>query len=135
MDSRSGPAEVLRQETYVVARLLGAVDLERQAEEGLSIRPFTIERLGIRRDVSVSGAEVAGWSLVGQDFNPCVACGYLGPCGFLPCSPQGLSSRKWVGEGHRLEPEDLGLRWKEGVRMMKSYRTCLTTLSLSWRRG
>lgn len=54
-----------------------------------------------------------------------VACGYLRPCDFLPCISLGLS-RGGMGVAHRLEPDDLGLRWKEGVRMMKSYRTCLT---------
>lgn len=38
---------------------------------------------------------------------------------------------RWVwGRGYdRIEPGDLGLRQKERVRMMKSYRTCLTASS------
>lgn len=38
VDSRSGQTGVLGQEACVVVRLLGARDLERQAEEGPSIR-------------------------------------------------------------------------------------------------
>lgn len=38
VDSRSGQAGVLGQEVCVVVRILGARDLERQAEEGPSIR-------------------------------------------------------------------------------------------------
>lgn len=87
MDSRSGQGGMLSQEAYVAARLPGAGGLEGHVDEGLSIK--AIHRLSMKRDVS--GGEVAGGSLVGHDFNLLVACGHLGPCGFLPCSPLGLS--------------------------------------------
>lgn len=49
MDSRSGRAGVLRQEAYVVVRLLGAGGLERQAEEGLSIRDIHHRGVGYEK--------------------------------------------------------------------------------------
>lgn len=62
--------------------------------------------------------------LAGSGLQPilCVACAHLGPVVFFPAAPWGSAE----GAGHRVEPEALGLRWKEGVRMMKSCRTYLT---------
>lgn len=78
----------------------------------------------MRRDVSKNEGEA-----VGQDFDSYVTYGLLGSCGFLPCSSLGLS----VGERHRLEPEEFGLKWKEGVRMMQSYKIYLTASPLEKR--
>lgn len=125
MDSRSGQGGVLSQGACVAARLPGAGGLEGQVDEGLSIK--AVHMLGMRRDVS--GGEVVGGSLVGHDFNLLVAYGHLGPRGFLPCSPlrhsRGMGGVIGVGLGghNRIDPRDLGLRWKEKVRMMQSYRT------------
>lgn len=65
---------------------------------------FPIEGLGMRRDVSVSGGQAAGRSLLGQQFSPSVACSHLGPAVFFPAaSPLGLSRR---GQGHRGKPNE-----------------------------
>lgn len=71
VDSRSGQTGVLGQEACVVVRLLGARDLERQAEEGPSIRAIHHRGVGHEKGVSVSGGEAVAWSLVCQDFNTC----------------------------------------------------------------
>lgn len=88
MDSRSGQAGVLSQEVYVAARLPGPGGLEGQAEQRMSTRAIQGRGTGYeKREVGVSRGEAAGGSSTGQDFNPGVACGHLGPCGFLLCSP------------------------------------------------
>lgn len=77
--------------------------------------------------------EVAVRSLVGQDFDspPPALCNQWSPwtLWFSSMQPPGAQQRHG---GNRVEPEDVGLRWKEGVRRIKSYRTCLTLPS--WRR-
>lgn len=70
MDSRSGPAEVLRQETYVVARLLGAVDLERQAEEGLSIRAIHHREAGYKKGCQCEWSGGGRLEFGGSGFQP-----------------------------------------------------------------
>lgn len=45
--------------------------MERQAEEGPSIRAIHHRGVGHEKGVSVSGGEAAAWSLVCQDFNTC----------------------------------------------------------------
>lgn len=79
----------------------------------------------MRRDVSMNEGEA-----VGQDFDSYVACGWSPR--ILWFSSMQLSGL-YMGEGHRLEPEDLGLKWKEGVRMMQSYKICLTLSPLEKR--
>lgn len=127
IDSRSGQAG----RGHAAARLPAPGGLEGQAEQGMSIRAIQDSGTGYeKREVCVSRGEAGGRSLIGQDFNSCVACDHLGPVVFFHAAP-GLSrgQRQSGGRGrrcNRLEPEDLGLRWKEGVKSMKSYRTCLT---------
>lgn len=124
IDSRSGQAG----RGHAAARLPVPGGLEGQAEKGMSIRAIQDSGTGYeKREVSVSRGEAAGRSLTGQDFNSCVA---LDPVVFFHAA-LGLSrgQRQSGGRGrgcNRVEPEDLGLRWKEGVKSMKSYRTCLT---------
>lgn len=84
IDSRSGQAG----RGHAAARLPVPGGLEGQAEKGMSIRAIQDSGTGYeKREVSVSRGEAAGRSLIGQDFNSCVACDHLGPCGFLSCSP------------------------------------------------
>lgn len=58
---------------------------------------FPIEGLGMRRDVSVSGGQAAGRSLLGQQFSSSVACSHLGPCSFLPCSQPSGAQQEGAG--------------------------------------
>ena len=87
-------------------------------QEGLSIWTIHHRGAGHEKDVSVSGG--SRQELDGSGFQPMCSLWSPGTLRFSSLQPSG-AQQKWAG--HRVEPEGLGLRWKEGVRMMKSYRT------------